>query len=59
MKIWRKFKMLINDESAASAAEYAVLLAIVAVGIVLAMQGLAAAISNATDSATAVINGTP
>ncbi len=45
-----------KDESGASAAEYALLLAIIGIGIVTAAQGLGTAISNALNRATNCIN---
>ncbi|MBY6015524.1 Flp family type IVb pilin [Qipengyuania gaetbuli] len=49
------FKNFIRDESGASAAEYALLLAIIGIGIVLGAQALEGAISTAlTDTATTI-----
>jgi len=45
-----------KDESGASAAEYALLLAIIGIGIVVAAQGLGGAISGALNRATNCIN---
>ena len=41
-----KFVSFLNDESGASAAEYALILAIIAAGIALAVTGLGQAISD-------------
>jgi pilus assembly protein Flp/PilA len=49
----------IRDESGASAAEYALILAIVGVGIAGAALALGTAINGAFDSATAAINNAP
>ena len=49
-------KKLWNDESGASAAEYALILAIVGTGIALAAFNLGDAISGAMSSATECIN---
>jgi len=51
-----KFVQFLKDESGASAAEYALILAIVGVGIVLAAQALQGAISNAMSTAASTIN---
>ncbi len=48
-----------RDESGASAAEYALILAIVGVGIATAAVGLGGAIQNAFTNATAAINTPP
>ena len=45
-----------KDESGASAAEYALLLALIGIGIVVAAQGLGTAISGALNRATNCIN---
>jgi len=50
------FTKFLKDESGASAAEYALILAIVGIGIVVAAQGLAGAISGAMNSASNTIN---
>ena len=49
-------KKLWNDESGASAAEYALILAIVGVGIAIAASTLGTAISGAMNQASACIN---
>ena len=49
-------KKLWNDESGASAAEYALILAIVGTGIALAAFNLGGAISGAMNTATNCIN---
>lgn len=51
-----KFVQFLKGESGASAAEYALILAIVGVGIVLAAQALQGAISNAMSTAASTIN---
>lgn len=51
-------KKLWNDESGASAAEYALILAIVGTGIALAAFGLGTAISGAMNNATTCIKTT-
>ena len=50
------FTTFLNDESGASAAEYALILAIVGIGIVVAAQGLRDQISAAMDRAATKIN---
>lgn len=53
------FSAFLRDESGASAAEYALILAIVGTGIALAATGLGTAISGAmTDSAACINTGT-
>jgi len=52
-----KLVAFLRDESGASAAEYALILAIVGIGIVVAAQGLAGAISGAMNNASTTING--
>jgi pilus assembly protein Flp/PilA len=53
-----KFAQFIQDESGASAAEYALILAIVGLGIVAAVGSLKNAISGAiTNTATKISNG--
>ncbi len=47
----------LRDESGASAAEYALILAIVGAGIAAAMVSLGGALTNALGNATATING--
>jgi len=47
----------IREEEGASAAEYALLLALIGVVIITAAQGLQVAISGAMDAATAAIEG--
>ena len=51
-----KVVAFLRDESGASAAEYALILAIVGIGIVLAAQGLATAIGGAMNNASTTIN---
>lgn len=51
------FVSLLRDESGASAAEYALILAIVGTGIALAALGLGGAISGAMNKATNCIKG--
>ena len=51
-------KKLWNDESGASAAEYALILAIVGTGIAFAAYTLGGAISGAMNEATTCINAT-
>jgi pilus assembly protein Flp/PilA len=51
-----KIVAFLKDESGASAAEYALILAIVGIGIVVAAQGLAGAISGAMTNASSIIN---
>ena len=51
-----KLVSFLKDESGASAAEYALILAIVGIGIVVAAQGLAGAIGGAMNSAANTIN---
>ena len=46
-----------KDESGASAAEYALILAIVGVGIAAAAQGLGTAINGALNNAAGHVNG--
>jgi pilus assembly protein Flp/PilA len=50
-----KIIAFLKDESGASAAEYALILAIVGVGIVTAAQGLQTAISGALNTAASTI----
>ena len=50
------FKAFLRDESGASAAEYALILAVVGVGILVAAQGLGTAISGAMTTASGQIN---
>jgi len=52
-------KKLWTDDSGASAAEYALILAIVGVGIAVAAIGLRDAIGNAMDNAADTINNPP
>lgn len=54
-----KFVQFLKDESGASAAEYALILAIVGVGIVVAAQTLRGAISGAMTTAATTINTAP
>lgn len=51
-----KLMQFLKDESGASAAEYALILAIVGIGIVTAAKGLSTAISGAMNSAANTIN---
>ncbi|HEY9539535.1 MAG TPA: Flp family type IVb pilin [Kiloniellaceae bacterium] len=51
------FKGLWQDESGAAAAEYALILAIVAVGIAVAVTALGTQIGTAIDAACQAING--
>jgi pilus assembly protein Flp/PilA len=55
IKFIRKF---VNDEAGASAAEYALILALVGTGIALAAYNLGTAVSGAMGDATACINST-
>ena len=50
-------KNFLRDESGASAAEYALILAIVGIGIVVAAQALGTSISGAMTRASTTING--
>jgi pilus assembly protein Flp/PilA len=52
------FIKMIKDESGASAAEYALILAIVGTGIALAAVGLGTAVSSAMNKATNCIGAT-
>lgn len=52
------FKTLWSDQSGASAAEYALILAIVGTGIALAAFGLGTAISGSMENAVKCINNT-
>ena len=52
-------KNFLNDESGASAAEYALILAIVGSAIALAAVNLGGAISDALDNATDTIDNPP
>ncbi|MDR4469972.1 MAG: Flp family type IVb pilin [Nitrospira sp.] len=49
-------RQFVKEEEGASAAEYALILAIITIGIVVAMQGLGTAITGAITSATNEIN---
>ncbi|CCA93450.1 Flp family type IVb pilin [Novosphingobium sp. PP1Y] len=49
------FHNFVNDEAGASAAEYALILALVGTGIALAAYNLGTAVSGAMDSATTCI----
>ena len=51
------FKKLLRDESGASAAEYALILAIVGAGIAVAAWNLGAEISTSLNTAADCING--
>jgi pilus assembly protein Flp/PilA len=52
-----KIVTFLKDESGASAAEYALLLAVVAAVIATAAGNLATAVGGAIDNATTVVNG--
>ena len=52
----KNFIKMLNDESGASAAEYALILAIVGAGIVVAALALQGAISNAMSCTATTIN---
>jgi pilus assembly protein Flp/PilA len=52
----QKIISYLKDDSGASAAEYALILAIVGIGIVVAAQGLASAIGGAMNTASNTIN---
>jgi pilus assembly protein Flp/PilA len=52
-----KLIAFLKDESGASAAEYALILAIVGIGIVTAAQALGTAISGAMNNAATTISG--
>jgi len=54
-----KFVSFFKDESGASAAEYALILAIVGAAIALAAVNLGGAIANAMTNATSLINNPP
>jgi len=54
----RSFISFLKDESGASAAEYALILAIVGAGIAVAAGALGTAISTAVDNAAKSISGT-
>jgi pilus assembly protein Flp/PilA len=49
-------RQFVKEEEGASAAEYALLLALITLGIVVAVQGLGNAISNAVNAASGTIN---
>jgi len=51
-----KIVAFLKDESGASAAEYALILAVVGAGIILSAEGLAGAISGAMDAAALTIS---
>lgn len=51
-----KFTQFLKDESGASAAEYALILAVVGLGILLAAQNLGTAISGAMNAATSTLD---
>jgi pilus assembly protein Flp/PilA len=53
-----KFATMLNDESGASAAEYALILAIVGSGIAVAAVALGSSISSALGRATTKLNTT-
>jgi pilus assembly protein Flp/PilA len=50
-------RRFVKEEEGASAAEYALLVGIITVLIVVAVQGLSGAISGALNTATGIING--
>ena len=50
------FLKMIRDDSGASAAEYALILAVVGVGIIVAAVALGGAVGNAMDCAATTIN---
>ena len=52
------FIRMLKDQSGASAAEYALILAIIGTGIAIAAIALGSAISSAMDSASSCVNGT-
>jgi len=52
-------KNFLRDESGASAAEYALILAVVGSGIAVSAVALGGAIGDAIDTATTEIGGTP
>jgi pilus assembly protein Flp/PilA len=54
----KTFVRMLKDESGASAAEYALILAIVGTAIAVAAVALGTSISGAMDSAASCINGT-
>ena len=54
----REFLAFLKDESGASAAEYALILAIVGAGIAVAAGALGTAISTAVNNASKTISGT-
>ncbi len=49
-------RQFVKEEEGASAAEYALILAIITIGIVVAMQALGGAITGAINNATTEIN---
>ena len=55
----KKFLKLLKDVSGASAAEYALILAIVGAAIAIAAVNLGGAIAGAMDNTTATINNPP
>ena len=55
----KKFMKILKDVSGASAAEYALILAIVGAAIALAAFNLGGAIANAMENTTALINNPP
>jgi pilus assembly protein Flp/PilA len=55
----KTFIRMLKDESGASAAEYALILAIVGSGIALAAWGLGQAISNSMSNSASCINAQP
>jgi pilus assembly protein Flp/PilA len=52
-----KFQIFLSDEAGASAAEYALILAIVGIGIVLAANALRDEIGNAMNRAASTVGG--
>ena len=55
----KKFIKLLKDNSGASAAEYALILAIVGAALAVAAVALGGAIAGAMDNTTALINSPP
>jgi pilus assembly protein Flp/PilA len=55
----KKFLKLLKDVSGASAAEYALILAIVGAALAVAAVALGGAIADAMDNTTALINSPP
>lgn len=55
----KNFINMLRDDSGASAAEYALILAIIGAGIAVASYALGGAISSAMDNASSCINSAP